>query len=114
MVTIHSGELAKWKSNGVFAYKLFFQNAIRVTGVSQRIIDEYEKRTGRKDIIFTPPLIPFKVIKTKNKFREKWNIGAEEIVMLYVGLSRLGLLISPTTWIFTTAVLHLVPDTSLA
>lgn len=85
MVTIHSGELAKWKSNGVFAYKLFFKNATRVTGVSKRIINEYEKRTGRKDIVFTPPLIPFKIISPKNKFREKWNIGSTDIVMLYVG-----------------------------
>ncbi len=85
MVTVHSGELAEWKPKGLFAYKLFFKNAFRITGVSQRIIDEYEKRTGRKDIIFTPPLIPFKVISPKNKFREKWKIAPEEIVLLYVG-----------------------------
>ncbi len=83
MVTIHDGNLADWKPS--WPYKTFFRQAAKVTGVSDRIIKEYGERTGREDIIFTPPLIPFNIILPKNKFRVQWNIKPEEKVLLYVG-----------------------------
>ena len=83
MVTIHDGNLAPWKPS--WPYKTFFNQAAKVTGVSDRIIKEYGERTGREDIIFTPPLIPFNIITPKNKFRNKWNVKPDEFVLLYVG-----------------------------
>lgn len=82
IMTIHGGSLASW--NPELPYKLFYKNAEYITGVSDRIIKEYTKRSYRK-IIFTPPLIPFNIISPKNKFRDKWRINQEEKVLLYVG-----------------------------
>lgn len=82
IITIHGGSLAAWKPKWV--YKYFFKNAESITGVSYRILEEYKKRSNR-NIIYTPPLIPFKVIGSKNKFRKKWNIAQKELVILYVG-----------------------------
>lgn len=83
MVTIHDGNLAKWKP--FWPYKMFFKNAYKITGVSERIIKEYEKRSNRNDLIFTPPLTPFNIITPKKKFIKKWSINPDDIVLLYVG-----------------------------
>ncbi len=85
MVTIHGGQLAQWNPKRIFAYKQFFKNAFKITGVSQRIIDEYTIRTNRDDIVFTPPLIPFNIITPKNRFRDKWHINSDDVVLIYVG-----------------------------
>lgn len=82
MITIHGGGLSAWKPE--FSHKLFFKNAKIITGVSEKIIKEYSKRSNRK-IIFTPPLIPFDVILPKNKYREKWLVDPDDKVILYVG-----------------------------
>jgi len=83
MTTIHGGGLSQW--NPQWAYKLFFKHAKSITAVSDRIIKEYAKRSNRDDLIFTPPLVPFTIIPTKDKYREKWSIKSDEIVLLYVG-----------------------------
>jgi len=80
--TIHGGGLSKWKPH--FIHKLLFKNAAFVTGVSNRIIEEYTKRSNRT-IINTPPLIPFNVLKEKNVYRKQWEVEADEVVLLYVG-----------------------------
>lgn len=80
--TIHGGGMTEWKPK--LLYKLFFNNAELITGVSDRIVDEYTRRSG-KMISYTPPLIPFNVIRPKNIFRDKWKIKNNEKVLLYVG-----------------------------
>ncbi len=82
IMTIHGGSLAEWKPK--WPYKLFFKHAEFITGVSDRIINEYEKRAGR-NVIFTPPLIPFTILNSKNEFRKKWSVNPDSIVLLYVG-----------------------------
>lgn len=82
IITIHGGGIAQWKPK--LPYKLFFKNAESITGVSDRIITEYSKRSGRK-IIYTPPLIPFNIIDEKDKYRDKWGIALGEKILLYVG-----------------------------
>ena len=82
IITIHGGSMAVWKPT--LPYKLFFKYAESITGVSDRIINEYNRRSGR-EIIYTPPLIPFSVIQPKNKYRSKWLVSEVEIVLLYVG-----------------------------
>ena len=55
----------KWK----FPYKLYFKRAKAIVGVSDIICNEYKKRTGL-DIIYIPPLIPFKkTIGKKRRFK---------------------------------------------
>ncbi len=80
--TIHGGSMAKWKPR--WPYKLFFENAKEITGVSEAIVQEYTKRSDKK-IIYTPPLVPFKVVSRRNTFRAKWNVGNNDFVLLYVG-----------------------------
>ncbi len=81
-LTIHGG--SKLKLRPKFPFKLLFRNAEFITGVSSKITKEYAKRSDR-EIIYTPPLIPFDIISLKNKYRTKWKISSEEIVLLYVG-----------------------------
>lgn len=80
--TIHGGSMAKWKPK--WPYHSFFKYAESITGVSERIVNEYKKRS-KKNITFTPPLIPFNVIKEKNKFKKKWFIENDNFIILYVG-----------------------------
>ena len=79
--TIHGGGLSKWKP--ALPYKLFFKNATSITGVSDRIIKEYTKRSN-KEIIYTPPLIPFNVLEGYAN-RKDWKIDDDAFVLLYVG-----------------------------
>lgn len=83
MFTVHNGSLSRWKARWVV--KLFFKHAYKITGVSDRIVTEYSKRSDRDDIIFTPPLVPFNVITPRNKYRDKWDVSQDDKVLLYVG-----------------------------
>ncbi len=80
--TIHGGGLTKWKPK--LPFQLFFKHADFITGVSDRIINEYTERSER-EIIYTPPLVPFKVLKRNDLNRAKYNISTNEKVLLYVG-----------------------------
>ena len=80
--TIHGGGLSKWSPYVI--HKKLFDRATFITGVSQRIIDEYTKRSGRQ-IVYTPPLVPFDVISQKNKYRSDLGVLKDEVVLLYVG-----------------------------
>ena len=82
IVTIHGGGLTKWKPN--YPYLSFFKNSEVITGVSNRIIKEYENRSKRK-LIFTPPLIPFRILSNKKELRKKWGLDPDQTVLLYVG-----------------------------
>ena len=82
IMTIHGGSLAPWKPK--WPYRSFFKNAELITGVSDRIIQEYTKRSNR-EIIYTPPLIPFEVINTKKKYIDKWKVKESDIILLYAG-----------------------------
>lgn len=80
--TIHGGAMLDWKPK--FVHKLLFKNADIVTGVSDRIVKEYQKRS-HKNIEFTPPLLPFTIHSNKSEIRKKWNVNIDDKVLLYVG-----------------------------
>lgn len=80
--TFHGGGLPNRKTK--FPYKLLCKNAEFITGVSDRIVQENTKKSKR-DIIYTPPLLPFDVISPKNIYRAKWKIDPTDVVLLYVG-----------------------------
>ena len=81
--TIHGGGLMKWKFR--LPYLLFFKSANKITGVSDRICNEYKKRTG-VNIIYLPPLIPFQTtIFSRNELRIKYNFGFDKKIILFVG-----------------------------
>ncbi len=80
--TIHGGGLSKW--NPKLPFSIFFEKARYITGVSQRIVSEYEKR-ARRDIIYTPPLIPFEIHENPQILRKKWNLPLDKQIVLYVG-----------------------------
>lgn len=80
--TIHGGGLTKWKPN--WPFRMFFKNANFITGVSNRIIDEYSKRIDRK-IFYTPPLVPFSILDPGSVNRNDWDVKIDETIILYVG-----------------------------
>lgn len=81
--TVHGGGMSEWKPK--LPFKLFFKNASSVTGVSKRIVSEYKNRSER-EIIFTPPLVPFEIItEDKKLLKERINIDSNQLVLLYVG-----------------------------
>lgn len=81
--TIHGGGLTKW--NFKLPYKFFFKQAKTITGVSDRICTEYNRRTGR-NIRYLPPMIPFvSSISSKGDLRKKYNLPVEAKIVLFVG-----------------------------
>ena len=71
----------KWK----FPYKLYFNRAKVIIGVSDVICKEYQKRTGI-NIIKIPPLIPFqKSPELKENLRDRYKIARKRKIFLYVG-----------------------------
>lgn len=83
LITIHGGGLTPWKFKCF--YQWFFRNATGIIGISERICNEYEKRTGIK-VKYIPPLLPFEYSKfTKNVLRKKNNIHQEARIFLFVG-----------------------------
>lgn len=80
--TMHGGGLSTTRPK--FPFFVLGKKADFITGVSQRIVSENQQRL-QKEIVYTPPLLPFDVIATKDKYRMKWGISPEEKVLLYVG-----------------------------
>ncbi len=81
--TIHGGGLSAW--NFKFPYIFFFKKAKAVSGVSQRICDEYHIRTG-VEIINLPPLIPFlSTTLSKDSIKIKYRIPGGKKIFLFVG-----------------------------
>jgi glycosyltransferase involved in cell wall biosynthesis len=81
--TIHGGGMMKWKFK--LPFKIFFKRANNITGVSQRICDEYYNRTGIK-IQYLPPLIPFATTTlTKQILRDKYKLPVNNNIILFVG-----------------------------
>ncbi len=80
--TIHGGGMSSWKPR--LPHKLFFKHASAIKGVSMSIVDEYKKRSKR-EIIYSPPIIPFKIEEKNSNYREKWNFGQKDFIILYVG-----------------------------
>lgn len=80
--TIHGGGLTDWKPKWI--HKRLFNNAKYITGVSDRIVDEYGKRSHRM-IDLTPPLVPFKIHEKSTVNRADWGIAENEKMLLYVG-----------------------------
>lgn len=83
ILVIHGGGLTAWDCRWVHENLLL--EAKEVIGVSQRICDEYEKRTQRR-IQFIPPVIPFQLSgKCKVDVRRLFGIHADAYVFLSVG-----------------------------
>lgn len=81
--TIHGGGMMKWRIKLPFI--LFFSRAKAITGVSERICDEYKNRTGLV-IKYLPPLIPFKeTIHSKIFLRSKYHLPIDAKIFLFVG-----------------------------
>lgn len=82
-IIIHGGGLTEWSFE--MPFKWFFRNADHVIGISDRIRDEYQKRTG-VEVKLMPPLIPFHISElTKQAARERLNISENAKVVLQVG-----------------------------
>ncbi|MCG3165862.1 MAG: Glycosyltransferase Gtf1 [Bacteroidia bacterium] len=83
LIIIHGGRLTPWKFKQPFM-KLF-KNAHTIVGISERICNEYNNRTGC-EVKFIPPLIPFELYSgTKEQARKKWNIANEKKMFLITG-----------------------------
>lgn len=83
LIVIHGGGLMPWKWK--FPFKLYFKKAKAIVGVSHTICKEYHKRTGL-DILYIPPLIPFKKsLESKIELRNKNRIDQNKKIFLYVG-----------------------------
>ena len=80
--TMHGGGTNNKKSK--FPFKSLCRNAAFITGVSKPIL-ERTKKLVQTEVAFTPPLVPFNIIEPKNKYRNQWNINADDFVILYVG-----------------------------
>jgi glycosyltransferase involved in cell wall biosynthesis len=84
IVTIHSGGKPVWKP--AFAYKYYFNHAFALVGVSEAICEEYAERLGGKEIIYLPPVIPFKRSdKTIDRIKSDLQINAGRKTLLFVG-----------------------------
>ncbi len=83
IIIIHGGGLTRWRWK--YPFLKLFNSANKVIGISERICNEYNKRTG-VDIKEIFPLIPFKKSdKDKDIIRKKWGIQKSEKVFLIVG-----------------------------
>lgn len=83
IIIIHGGGLTKWKWK--FPFMQLFRNATQIVGISDRICNEYEKRTG---IIIKKllPLVPFEKFEgSTSSVRRKYNIEQNEFLFLIVG-----------------------------
>ncbi|MBO7636562.1 MAG: glycosyltransferase family 4 protein [Paludibacteraceae bacterium] len=79
----HGGGAKEWRTPKL--QTKLFRRASHVTAVSQKIIDEYEKRTGCK-VEYLPPLMDYKK-STLSKEEAKKQFGLEKYdkIVLYVG-----------------------------
>lgn len=83
VITIHGGGLTPWKPR--FLYHWSFMNAFKLIGISRRICEEYEKRTGR-EVIYIPPLFPFRRSeKQEREIKEHFGLPLDSKIILYVG-----------------------------
>ena len=83
MIHCHGGGAKEWHTPKLQA-KLF-RNASRVTAVSQKIINEYSKRTGCI-IEYLPPLMDYeKSSLTKVEAKKHFGLEKYDKVILYVG-----------------------------
>lgn len=82
-VIIHGGGLSKWRFK--FPFVWFFKNADYVVAISERIKQEYEKRSG-VEIKLLPPLIPFNLSDlSKDEARNRLGVSQSAKVILQVG-----------------------------
>ena len=81
-VHCHGGGVKEWKNPEL--QKLFFKNASIRAAVSLNIKNEYEKRTGMA-FEYLPPLMPFDEVDCRAELRNKYNIGLDSKVILFVG-----------------------------
>lgn len=83
VLMIHGGSFHEWKP--FRPYKMLFKRAAEITAVSQRAVDEYEKRS-KKHVHLIPPLIPYvKSTKSKETILDQFNIPVNSKIILYIG-----------------------------
>lgn len=83
IVTIHGGKMHSWRPHIV--HKIFFAHAASIIAVSQRIKDEYQKRTNRK-IEMVAPLVPFrKCADSKSVLRGRYGFKINDKIIISVG-----------------------------
>lgn len=93
IITIHGGGLTPWKPFSL--YRWAFVNADRLIGISERIKEEYQKRTGM-DVKYIPPLFPFRKSENgQSEIKADFGLPPDSRVILYVG--SLKKLKSPST-----------------
>jgi glycosyltransferase involved in cell wall biosynthesis len=83
IITIHSGNLNKWKLKKPM--QLFIKNADAIVGVSDLISKEFETRSDKK-IQTILPLIPFTEAKIpKIELKKKYGFNKDDIIILSLG-----------------------------
>lgn len=83
IIHIHGGGMKPW--NPKWLHDIFFKNAEKIAGVSERICEEYSKRSMRR-VDFIAPLTPFKKSNTDiQKLKIKYKIQDFCRVILFVG-----------------------------
>lgn len=84
IVTIHSGGKPVWKP--AIAFKYYFNHAFALAGVSEAICEEYSERLGGKEVIYLPPVIPFKRSdKPIDRIKSDLRIDPDRKILLFVG-----------------------------
>jgi glycosyltransferase involved in cell wall biosynthesis len=82
-IIIHSSDNSAWGLQPI--YWNLFKYSDRIIGVSESICKEYKRKSGR-EVIYLPPLIPFKKMSlSKKECKEKLGIEPDSKVILLVG-----------------------------
>ncbi|WP_195660672.1 MULTISPECIES: glycosyltransferase family 4 protein [Bacteroides] len=80
---IHGGGMKPWKP--FWLHKLLFEKASAILGVSEKICEEYQRRSG-KAVTLSLPIVPFKKSnKTKDVLKRELGLDQFQTVILYVG-----------------------------
>ena len=83
VLVLHGGAMLPWKPR--LPHRLLFRKAAAIVAVSERIREEYTKRSGR-EIQVIPPLIPFQPSsRPKSSLKEAYGYREDEQVILSLG-----------------------------
>lgn len=83
VLVLHGGAMLPWKPR--LPHRLLFQKAAAIIAVSERIREEYTKRSGR-EIQVIPPLIPFQPpSRPRSSLKEEYGYREDEQVILSLG-----------------------------
>lgn len=83
VISIYGGGMHKWKPE--FPHRLLFKNADAIVGVSEKIKEEYEKRSNRH-IDLIPASLPFEQSRLeKSELRDKYGFEVSDTVLFSLG-----------------------------